>query len=332
MLLTRRTFMQTSLAASVSVAAESSHARWLLNSSNPIRIGVAGLGSSASEHLALYGAIPGARVAHIADESAALVDSALLQLKENNHPAPRVSRSISELLQDPSLDALSLPAEPPSACRALEHALNTGLPVLVDVLPASFSPEVHERTARPPIHLRIADFTYAGAAHDIDSWSNRNAETAQRLIPMSARLSLETGLTIAQTRAVMISALNALLAHRTIPAGELIRWSGAHDAVIAGYGSPVAGIRLPHFPNGSAKVEIDLLPRHSGASVLCLRRSNGALELPLWRRADAQASLQTVTRFLHSVRTHRGVSPGLDTALACCRVVDTLLGRLRIAA
>jgi hypothetical protein len=62
MLFNRRTFMQASLAASVSVAAETSHAAWLLNSSNPIRIGVAGLGSSASEHLALYAAIPGARV------------------------------------------------------------------------------------------------------------------------------------------------------------------------------------------------------------------------------------------------------------------------------
>lgn len=229
------------------------------------------------------------------------------------------------------LDALSVPAESPAASLAIEHALNGGRPVLIDVLPASFSAGDIARPARAPIHMRIADLTYAGAAQDLDSWSSRAAETARRLNPVSARLGLETRLSIAQTRAVVISALNALIANRTIPLRELIRWSGAHDTVIASYGSPVAEIRLPPFPGGAAKLQIDLLPRLSGASILSLRRINGEFELPLWRRADAEASLRTVTRFLNNVRSNGKTSPGLDLALASCQVADNLFGKLRIS-
>jgi hypothetical protein len=79
--ITRRTFLQSSLGASLAAAAEVTRCHWLLSSTTPVCIGVVGLDASALEHLSLFAAIPGAKVLGLTDGDPKRIRVALRQLK-----------------------------------------------------------------------------------------------------------------------------------------------------------------------------------------------------------------------------------------------------------
>lgn len=333
--LSRRTFMQACMTASVGVAAEAARTPWLLNGPDPIRVGIAGLGVASSEHLALYSAIPGARIEHIADPSPGSLDAALALLRELGHPMPRVSRCFVDLLADRTLHALSFPREVPAAGFSLERAMDAGLPVLTDVPPPSLSLPVNPRLRRAPIYLRIGDFCSPGAAGTLDVWSKRLASFESTGKPLNGDrttidLILQRGINRLETRAVMISALVALVRPRAVSASQMMAWASDPGAVEASYGSPTARINLPTIPGAAAKLNIELFPRAFRASTLFLKRRDGSLELPIWPRPDAQASLYTVIRFLDGVRCRAASSPEFDSAVASSQVIDRLLRKLHV--
>jgi hypothetical protein len=330
MLLTRRTFVQSSLAASLSIAAEATRAHWLLSPSDPIRVGIAGLGLSASEHIALYAAIPGARVAHLADESPTTAAAALSQLRDLGHPPPRLSRTLDALLADTSLHAISLPRELPAAGFTLRQIFSSGLPVLTDFLPTTSSLSLTSYPKSTQLHLRVGDLMYFEAALDLYAWSKRSAATSNGRNDATAELTLERRLAHAESRAVMIAALNALLVSRSLPTSQLERWAQATDNVEIAQARSVVRINLPETSIGPKSLAVSLLPRASAASVFSLRDRNGSVEVPIWRQPDAQSSLRTVMNFLNSARTGAGSSSSLDPAITASYAIDRLFRSLQI--
>lgn len=331
MFVTRRTFVQTSIAASLAVAAESTHTSWLLSSSDPLHIGIAGLGPSAPEHLALYAAIPGARVTHIADQSRAAIAAALSQLQNAGHPSPRVSHNLDGLLADPFLHAISLPRESPNAGFTLKQIFARRLPVLADNLPSSLSLPVTAYSKYSQLRLRIGDLIYPGATSDLSAWSRRSAAPSADKDAAAAELTLQRKLVATETRAVLISTLNALLQASPIETSSLTRWAEAEGSFEIARARTVARVNLPDSPTGPKCLTIDLLPRNSGASLLSVRDKGGLFDVPVWRQPDAQTSLRTVMQFLASVRTRADNLTALAPAIAATVVVDRIFRSLRIA-
>ena len=330
MLLTRRTFVQSSLVDSLALAAEATRTRWLLNSSDCICDGLAGLSASASQHLAHYAAIPGVHIAHIEDGSIHLVSQALAQLKDLGQPGPSISTTLDALLADRSLHAVSLPSEIPASGFTLSRILTAGLPVLTDLPPSSFTLTKHRTVPDPRIHLRVADLMYPGVALDLHSWSNRS-DIPEIRTEIRADLTLERRLSPAEIRAVLISALQVLLISHPLTNSQLSHWSKTSGVIELAQASTAAIIHLPERISGPRSLNVSLLPRSFAASILSLRHHTGSIELPIWRDPDAQTSLRTVMHFLNSVRTGAASLPQPDPAFAACSVVDGLLRSLHRA-
>jgi hypothetical protein len=331
MFVTRRKFVQSSIAASIAVAAESTHTGWLLSSSDPLRIGIAGLGPSAPEHLALYAAIPGAKVTHIADPSRAAIAAAVSQLQNAGHPSPRVSHNLDGLLADPSLHAISLPRESPNAGFTLKQIFSRRLPVLTDILPSSLSLPANACSKYSQLHLRIGDLIYPGVTSDLSAWSRRRAAACANKDAAVSALTLQRKLLATETRAVLVSTLHALLQASPIATSSLTRWAEAEGSFEIARARTVARVNLPDPPTGPKCLAIELLPRNSGASLLSVRDKDGLFEVPVWRQPDAQTSLRTVMQFLDSVRTRADNSTALAPAVAAIAVADRIFRSLRIA-
>jgi hypothetical protein len=155
-LLTRRTFLHSSLVAGLASAAEATRTRWLLSSTGPVRVGVAGLGASALEHLALFAAIPGAEIVGLADSQLSRTTQALRQLRELGQPAPVVDR----MLDNRTLEAVSLPSGDTNAGPMFSRILAAGLPVLSDTPLRWKHPHTRSSTTQcsPPARQSISDW------------------------------------------------------------------------------------------------------------------------------------------------------------------------------
>lgn len=336
MLLTRRTFVQSSLAASLAAAIQATRATWLLQPNDPVRIAVAGLGPNASEHLALYAAIPGVQVVGLVDRSPSRFGEALAQLKKLNQPGPRAYTSLDSLLSHPALHAVSAPLAESSMDFPLHEVLATGLPVLTDVPPAFFSYHDFLSLKKAPVAVRVSDYIYPGARSDIHArWNLPPGSSIDGNTGYGAKLVLERRLTRAQVRAVLISALQAVLdSHSSNPA-QLASWSKAADAIELTRASTSVLIHLPPQIAHFEKIEFDLLPRSTGASLLSLRHRTQTMEVPIWRTPDSQSSLRTVMNFLGEVRAPFSASGKVDTtneaalSFAAASVVDRVLHLLR---
>ena len=213
MLLTRRTFMQSSLVASLSVVAEATCGTWLLRPNDPVRIAVAGLGPTAAEHLSLYAAIPGVEVVGLADPSITRLHEAVAQLKRLGQVTPRVFTRLDALMSIPAIHAISAPHDESGHGFSLTQLLDIGLPVLTDVPPPLFSYGDFLRLVKQGrVAVRSSDFIYPGALSDIHArWNRLPAHSVLGIGAHANKLVLERRLTSAQLRTVLISALRAVL-------------------------------------------------------------------------------------------------------------------------
>jgi hypothetical protein len=336
-ILTRRTFVQSSLAASLAVAAESTRAGWLLESHDPIRVAVAGLGPAASEHIALYAALPGVQIVGLTDRSRSRVHAALTQLEELGRFGARVYTSLGKMLSYSGLHAISVPSEDDDAGSSLREILATGLPVLTDVPPREFSHRQFLATRKGLVRMRVADFLYPGALAEISTHWRKLTRYENEPTGQSARLVLERRLSSHQLRAVIVSALQAVFDGHSGDPDCLAAWSKNPDVIGLKRAGTALHIHLPRQTADFDLLEVDLLPRSSGASLLLLSRPDQTMEIPIWRAPDSRSSLRTVMTFLGeacsplAAPTRLGGPHPVDTAadaslsFAAASVVDRAL-------
>jgi hypothetical protein len=307
MFLTRRTFIQSSLAASLAVAAEATGAGWLLNPDHPIRIAIAGLGPAAEEHISLFAALPGVHIVALADTSNSKRQAALAQLTALGRPRPSLYSSLFSLLGHAAIDAFSLPVDVNSAADSLKELLATRLPVFTDLPPRDLSHGEFLALQQAPVRLRTTDRLYPGARSNIHAqWKRQSPQPEPGLQPCSARLVLERRLPPPQLRAVLIAALEAILDPHLTPAAPLAAWSQDPGVIKITRASTVLQVHLARHISPFERLEVDLLPRSSGASILSLGQSNRTIQVPIWRVPDSRSSLCTVMGFLNQTRASFG--------------------------
>jgi hypothetical protein len=304
MLFSRRTFLQSTLSAGLAAAAEATGSRWLLKPVGRIRIGIAGLGATALDHLALFAAIPGAEIAGLADPSMENLHTAAGYLRDNGQRPPSLYRNSADLLNDRSLHALAIPSCCRNGAQMMRDAIATRISILLDAPPVLSQRELERmlrllQTARIQVHFRLADYLYPSTVTDVRSWLTRSgssgADLALVLQPFAAREDL---------RIPVIAALDAVLDASGATDEELRVWGtqGQQSARIEGTGSSCV-IALP--PN---RFKFEDLLVHSFAgmlesvSTLHLRSARGSVKLGIASEADVVSSLQTAMLFLASVR------------------------------
>jgi len=302
MTISRRSFLQSSLMAGLAGAADATCTRWLLSSNNAVRIGITNLGTSASEHLALLAAVPGAEIIGVVDRDPRRVTAALHQLRELGQPTPTLYRNVEHMLSDQRLEAVVLSNDAITSGPSFRQILDAGLPVLTE-----FPPPLPVRDSRlygnilraqKPIHFRLADFTYPASSADVTSWLKRGSPNKPE-----ARLMISSTVTMRELRIATIVAIDALLAISSVPIHGLMPWLSSNDAGTqirdAGTGGSIG---LPdNFANLRA-LRIHLLGGLRNSSRLVVEHKAGSIELPISRTPHALSSLKTLMRFLQQVR------------------------------
>jgi hypothetical protein len=311
MLLTRRSFLQSTLAAGLGVAAEVTGGHWLLNPANKIRIGIVGLGPTALEHLSLFSAIPGAEIVSLADPNPQNLHKAASYLRDLGQKSPTLHRFPDDLLYDRSLNALAVPNCDLNGGQLVGDAIATGMSILLDA-PPTVSPRRLEQMlellqhARSAVHFRLADYLYPSKASDIRSWlvrtGSRSAELALALQPSAAREDL---------RIAVIAALDAVFDASGASDEELRTWgtNPEHLNHIGGYGNSCS-ISLPANSFGFKSLHAHQFPGMlEVASTLHIQSCRGSMKLSIDSQAHAISSLQTAMSFLATVGDIRSVAP-----------------------
>jgi len=303
MLLSRRTFLQSTLAAGLAAAAEVTGTHWLLGPAGRLRIGIAGLGTAGSDHLALFAAIPGAEIVGLADPSSKNLHAAAGYLRDNGQRPPSLYRNSGDLLNDRALHALSIPSSGQNGAQVMRDAIAVGVPVLLDAPPLLAQKELGKmlsilETTRTPVHFRLADYLYPSSVMDVRSWLTRSgstgAELALALQPFAAR----------DLRIPLIAALDVVLDASGTSDRELRMWGiqGRHSARIEGTGTSCS-IALPPNPFRFEGLLVHSFPGVlESVSTLHLRSVRGSVKLGIASQAHAVSSLQTAMLFLASVR------------------------------
>jgi len=305
--LSRRTFLQCSLAASLATAAEVISSHWLLSTDSPVRIGIAGLGASAPEHLALFAAVPGAHVIGLTDSDSKRIHHALRMLEEFGQRPPRIYGNIHSMVTDPALQAISFSSDDPGALRNFSQILTAKLPVLTDFPPPLELPSHRQMSeallaSRTPIQFRLADFIYPASPADLRCWLNRSTSK-----PIEARLIMSPTAAKQELRLAAISAVDALFAASNLSPDQLLRWTGSEKAKIDIVDGGTLGIlALPQNPFGLTEVRVHLLGSLPRKTRLVVQSRSGSIELAISNQPDAGSSLQTVMKFLSCARHGRG--------------------------
>jgi hypothetical protein len=330
MTLTRRSFIQSSLAAGLSSAAEATRSRWLLSATDRVRVGLAGLGASAWEHLALFAAIPGAEIVGLADSEPSRTTQALRQLRELGQAVPMVYRDVDRMLDNQTIQAISLPNENADAGPMLSRVLAAGLPVLSDIPPTvelAINTRSYEAVlgTHTLVHFRLADFTYPTSSTDLIGWLKRSG-----LKTIEAHLIIPRQLTKQEFRVVSIAAIDLLLAASPLTPERLIRWLGSKDARIqTSAARTISSIALPQNAAGTSALHVHLLGSLPQNAKLVVQHENGSLELAISGQPNADSSLRTVMNFLSHVRESGRDSNALASrAQIAAALVDQLMRSL----
>jgi predicted dehydrogenase len=107
--LSRRRFLQTTLAAaaSVTIAGTKSSGR-VLGANEVIRLGVAGLHGRGESHVSEFTRIPGVQVTYLIDPDTSTFATRLRTVKQRGHNTPRTVQDVRTALEDRNLDAISI--------------------------------------------------------------------------------------------------------------------------------------------------------------------------------------------------------------------------------
>jgi hypothetical protein len=297
MSLTRRTFLQSSLMAGLAGTAEATCTRWLLSSGDAVRIGIAGLGASASEHLALFATIPGARIVGLADPEPTRITSAQRQLRELGQSTPTVYRNVDHMLSDHCVEAVAMPNEAGNPANIFRGIVKAGLPLLADFPPVE-PPHSYETSlsARTPVHFRLADFMYPATVADLTAWLKRSDCNHGE-----AHLVISPATTTRELRMAAIVATNALLAASPVPDDKLISWARSNHAQPTIRGT-TGVVSLPENSAGIGALHVHLLARSAKDSKLLVQHRAGSMEVVIASQPNATSSLRTVMMFLDGVR------------------------------
>jgi hypothetical protein len=283
--------------AGLAGAADATCTRWLLSSSDAVRIGIAGLGASASEHLALFATVPGARIVALSDPEPARINAAQRRLHELGQPTATVYRNLGDMLSGSSVEAVALPNEAGEPAEIFRRVVKAGLPILADFPPAEESHFFESsRNAGPPAHFRLDDFMYPATSDDLTAWLRRSKCTNG-----VAHLIISPTTTIGDLRTAAIVATNALLAAVAVPQEEVISWARLHHEHPAVQG--VIGIvPLPQNPAGISALHVHMLARSAKDSKLVIQHRTGSMDVVIASQPNAISSLRTVMMFLSNVR------------------------------
>jgi hypothetical protein len=331
MLLTRRSFLHSSLVAGLASAAEATRSHWLLSSSGRVRVGVASLGASACEHLALLSAIPGVEIVGLADSDPNRTTKALDQLRELGRTTPVVYRNLDRMLDNRILQAIALPSNgDPESSLILNRIVAAGLPVLTD-LPPVLNPQSSSQWYQATlahhvlVHFRLADFTYPTSSTDLVGWLKRSG-----MKTTEAQLILPRTMTQQEFRVVAIAATDLLLAASPLNSEGLIRWLGSKEARIQiSHAGTIGNIALPQNETGISGLRIHLLGRFPQNAELVLQHESGSMEMAISSQPNASSSLQTVMKFLTQVReSHRVGNSLASRAQVAAGLVDPLIRSL----
>lgn len=330
MLLTRRSFIQSSLVAGLVSAAEATRSRWLLSTMDRVRVGLVGLGASASEHLALLAAIPGAEIVGLADSDPSRTTQTLRQLREFGQAAPLVYRDLDGMLGNQTIQAITLSNENADAGPMLSRVLAAGLPVLADT-PPTMQPRVNTRfyeqvlAAHTPVHFRLADFTYPTSSIDLIGWLTRSGSKT-----MEANLIMPRLVTNQEFRVVAIVAIDLLLATSPLSPKRLIQWLDSKDARIqTSAARTISSLALPRNPTGLSALQVHLLGGFRQNARLVIQHGDGSIELAISTQPNADSSLRTIMSFLSHVRqSDRGINTLGSRAQVAAALADRLVRSL----
>ena len=330
MSVTRRTFLQYSLAAGLTAAADATRSHWLLSRDRPMRIGVAGLGPFSEELLAIFAAIPGAQVIGITDSESKRIDLACRTLEELGQNRPCVYRDVSSMLTDTNLEAISISPHEPSMIFNLNKILKAKVPVLADCPPPLELPRDQPlfdavMAARRVIEFRLGDFIYPASIADLPNWLNRSKPA-----PLEARLVVSPTSTKRDLRLAAIFALDALFAASTLTAEELRLWMDSTEAKIdIVNGGTLVIFALPRNPSGVTSLRVDLLGSVGQKTTLLVHHRSGRIEIAVSDRPDADSSLRTAMKFLNLARHGHGYdSFSAGRAQTAAVFVDRFIGQI----
>lgn len=317
--LTRRTFISSSLAAGLVTAAEATESRWLLGSTDPIRVGIVELDASNAEHLALFSAIPGATITDIFGINSKTTEESVAHIQEYRKPTPTIHRHLDSILRNSSINMISISGHDTAELSLINRIVSAGLPVMADIpLRATRPDKRHFIDALPlmktPVLFRKDYFSGPATMQDVRNWllRSRAKETEATLtVPICAGRSQ---MFIAGTISLV-----ALLEGCDIEANSLPDWfDSEHSEIRVARGIPSGTIPIPNNPYGIRHLQIRSLGGNPAISTLALNTPLRSLQIPITNSANPQGSLQTAMRFLNRVRFRREVdnSDSAQTAIS----------------
>ncbi|MDQ2775773.1 MAG: Gfo/Idh/MocA family oxidoreductase [Acidobacteriota bacterium] len=101
----RRQFIERT---SVSVAAMAVGSQRILGANDRVRVAICGLHGRGGDHLDNYAKIPNVQIAALCDIDQSVLDRRLAQMEKMNLPKPAIYTDIRKLLDDKSIDAVSI--------------------------------------------------------------------------------------------------------------------------------------------------------------------------------------------------------------------------------
>src|SRR5262249_50188769 len=107
--LTRRSFLESSLAAAatVTIAGTKSSGR-VLGANDVIRVGVAGIHGQGNAHIDQYLGLKGVQVTYLIDPDQSLFESRGKKIREKGKNDPTCVQDVRKALEDKNLDAISI--------------------------------------------------------------------------------------------------------------------------------------------------------------------------------------------------------------------------------
>src|SRR5262249_39002144 len=106
---TRRSFLKSTLAtaATVTIAGTKSSGR-VLGANDTVRVAVAGLNGRAGSHVGEFGGMPNVEVVYLVDPDSRTYKGRIKQLTDKNRPEPKTEKDIRKVLEDKTVDAVSI--------------------------------------------------------------------------------------------------------------------------------------------------------------------------------------------------------------------------------
>jgi hypothetical protein len=305
--LTRRTFLQSALASSVALASNSlADQSWVHSSADPIRVAIVGVGPIGFQQIELFSAIPAVQVVALCDPNTHRLRSAAVRLRQRRYAAPKLTTRLAALLDDPTVDAISIAAAFPGRFVPLAPFLASKKPILFDTPYAvSFSEALCTirsiATARNILRCRLTD-RLAPDAHLLYP----NAPSLRFIgEPVEALITSATPSPNQHLSSIPTMACMNLLLSCTLNAKDIIALSEGRELLPLRVASPV-GLKSLTFPTNRSflrKIWINSLGPQTSHTLLQLTGQHGRLSCYASHCVDRETSSRNIIDFLGAIRS-----------------------------